>query len=175
MAITNAMCTSFKQELLQGQHNFTASTGHTFKLALYTSSATLDATTTDYSATNEVSGTGYSASSRWSLSGSIASATCTAAAIQCARLSNCAACSGSVCLELPCWIQVDPLAPSIPAVVSPTQSASSPPPSGLGALSSKIALPRPPRLPHLPQPSCAAFHDPVARKVPKRLAECETP
>ena len=61
MAITQAMCTSFKQELLQGQHNFTASTGHTFKLALYTSSATLDATTTDYSATNEVSGTGYSA------------------------------------------------------------------------------------------------------------------
>jgi len=61
MAITQAMCTSFKQELLQGQHNFTASTGHTFKLALYTSSATLDASTTDYSATNEVSGTGYSA------------------------------------------------------------------------------------------------------------------
>ena len=61
MAITQAMCTSFKQELLQGQQNFTASTGPTFKLALYTSSATLDATTTDYSATNEVSGTGYSA------------------------------------------------------------------------------------------------------------------
>ena len=61
MAITQAMCTSFKQGLLQGQHNFTASTGHTFKLALYTSSATLDATTTDYSATNEVSGTGYTA------------------------------------------------------------------------------------------------------------------
>ena len=62
MAFTgNFMCTSFKQELLQGQHNFTASTGHTFKLALYTSSATLDASTTDYSATNEVSGTGYSA------------------------------------------------------------------------------------------------------------------
>jgi len=61
MAITQAMCTSFKQELLQGQHNFTASTGHTFKLALYTSSATLDATTTDYSATNEASGTGYTA------------------------------------------------------------------------------------------------------------------
>lgn len=61
MAITQAMCTSFKQELLQGQHNFTASTGHTFKLALYTSAATLDATTTDYSATNEASGTGYTA------------------------------------------------------------------------------------------------------------------
>jgi len=61
MAITQAMCTSFKQGLLQGQHDFTASTGHTFKLALYTSSATLDATTTDYSVTNEVSGTGYTA------------------------------------------------------------------------------------------------------------------
>ena len=61
MAITQAMCTSFKQELLQGQHDFTASTGHTFKLALYTSSATLGASTTDYATTNEVSGTGYSA------------------------------------------------------------------------------------------------------------------
>lgn len=61
MAISQAMCTSFKQELLQGQHDFTASTGHTFKLALYTSSATLGASTTDYSATNEVSGTGYTA------------------------------------------------------------------------------------------------------------------
>ena len=62
MAFTgNYMCTSFKQELLQGQHNFTASTGHTFKLALYTNSATFDASTTSYTATNEVSGTGYSA------------------------------------------------------------------------------------------------------------------
>lgn len=61
MAITQAMCTSFKQGLLQAQHDFTASTGHTFKLALYTSSATLSAATTDYSATNEASGTGYTA------------------------------------------------------------------------------------------------------------------
>jgi len=61
MAISQAMCTSFKQQLLQGQHNFTASTGHTFKLALYTSAATLDATTTNYSATNEASGSGYTA------------------------------------------------------------------------------------------------------------------
>lgn len=60
MAITQAMCTSFKQELLQGKHDFTNSTGHTFKLALYTSSATLGASTTDYSATNEVAnGNGY--------------------------------------------------------------------------------------------------------------------
>lgn len=61
MAITQAMCTSFKKELLTGTHNFTASTGDSFKLALYTSSATLGASTTAYSATNEVSGTGYTA------------------------------------------------------------------------------------------------------------------
>lgn len=62
MAITQAMCTSFKVELLQGVHDFTTSTGDTFKLALYTSSATLDATTTAYSSSNEVSNSGtYSA------------------------------------------------------------------------------------------------------------------
>jgi len=58
LAITQAMCTSFKVELLQGIHNFTTSTGDVFKLALYTSTATLDATTTVYSATNEVANTG---------------------------------------------------------------------------------------------------------------------
>jgi len=57
----NYMCTSFKQQLLQAKHDFTASTGHTFKLAMYTNSASFDASTTDYTATNEVSGTGYSA------------------------------------------------------------------------------------------------------------------
>jgi len=57
----NYMCTSFKQELLYGVHDFDASTGDTFNIALYTSSATLDASTTAYSATNETSGTGYSA------------------------------------------------------------------------------------------------------------------
>lgn len=62
MAITQAMCTSFKKELMQGVHNFTASTGNTFKIALYTSSATLGAATTAYSATNEVGNSGsYSA------------------------------------------------------------------------------------------------------------------
>ena len=61
MALTQAMCTSFKQELLVGTHDFTATTGSSFKIALYTSSATLGATTTAYSATNEVSGTGYTA------------------------------------------------------------------------------------------------------------------
>ena len=61
MAITQAMCTSFKQELLTGTHNFTNSSGNTFKLALFTSSASLGAGTTAYSTSNEVSGTGYSA------------------------------------------------------------------------------------------------------------------
>ena len=58
MAITQAMCTSFKQELLTGTHNFTNSTGDTFKLALFTSSATLGASTTAYATTNEVSASG---------------------------------------------------------------------------------------------------------------------
>ena len=61
MAITTAMCTSFKKELLEAKHNFLASGGNTFKLALYTSSAILDASTTAYSATYEASGTNYSA------------------------------------------------------------------------------------------------------------------
>jgi len=61
MAISTAMCTSFKQELLVGTHNFTATSGNTFKLALYTSSASLGASTTAYSTSNEVSGTGYTA------------------------------------------------------------------------------------------------------------------
>jgi hypothetical protein len=58
MAITQALCNSFKQELLQGLHDLD---GHTLKMALFTSSATLDATTTAYSTTNESSGTGYTA------------------------------------------------------------------------------------------------------------------
>jgi len=61
MAITQAMCTSFKVALLNGEMDFSSDTAQTFKIALYTSSATLDATTTAYSATNEVSGTGYTA------------------------------------------------------------------------------------------------------------------
>jgi hypothetical protein len=55
------MCTSFKKELLEGKHDFNTTSGHTFKIALFTSSASLDASTTDYAASNEVSGTGYSA------------------------------------------------------------------------------------------------------------------
>ena len=61
MAITQAMCTSFKQELLEAVHNFKNSGGATFKIALYTSSASLGAGTTAYTTSNEVSGTGYTA------------------------------------------------------------------------------------------------------------------
>lgn len=61
MAITTAMATSFKSELMQALHNFLLSGGNTFKLALYTSAATLGASTTAYSATNEASGTNYTA------------------------------------------------------------------------------------------------------------------
>jgi hypothetical protein len=62
MAITQAVCNSFKTEILTGTHDFTASTGDTFKLALYTSTATLNKSTTAYSATNEVGDSGtYSA------------------------------------------------------------------------------------------------------------------
>lgn len=60
MAITQAMCSSFKAEILLAVHDFRPS-GDTFKIALYTSSASLDANTTAYSATNEVSGTNYTA------------------------------------------------------------------------------------------------------------------
>ena len=55
------MCTSFKKELLEAVHNFKNSGGSTFNLALYTSSATLGASTTAYTTSNEVSGTNYTA------------------------------------------------------------------------------------------------------------------
>lgn len=61
MANTQAMCTSFMGELLTGTHNFTPSTGDSFKAALYLTSGTVNAATTAYSSTNEVSGTGYTA------------------------------------------------------------------------------------------------------------------
>lgn len=61
MAISTAMCTSFKSELMSALHDFDNPGGNTFKIALYTSSATLGASTTAYSATNEVTGTGYTA------------------------------------------------------------------------------------------------------------------
>ena len=58
MAITQAVANSFKQQVLQSQHNFTQTTGNVFKLALYTSAATLDSSTTVYTSTNEVANTG---------------------------------------------------------------------------------------------------------------------
>ena len=61
MAITSAVCNRFKTEVLQAIHNFTASSGNTFNLALYTSSATLNKSTTAYSSTNEISNTSGSA------------------------------------------------------------------------------------------------------------------
>lgn len=66
MAITSAICSSFKRDLLKGKHDFDTSGdgGDTFKIALYTSSATLGATTTAYSVTNEITndaGSAYSA------------------------------------------------------------------------------------------------------------------
>lgn len=61
MPISSAFCTSFKKELFEGVHDFRLTGGDTFKIALYTSSATLGASTSGYSSTNEVSGTGYTA------------------------------------------------------------------------------------------------------------------
>lgn len=67
MANTQAMCTSFKGEILTATHNFgtapvrAATTADTFKAALYLTSATVDASTTAYSSTGEVTGTNYSA------------------------------------------------------------------------------------------------------------------
>ena len=61
MAITSAVCSSFKSELLSGKHDFDASGGSTFKIALFTSSASLGAATTDYATTNEIANTSGSA------------------------------------------------------------------------------------------------------------------
>ena len=62
MAITtNAICNSFKKQLLAGEHDFDSAGGDTFKLAMYTNSATLGASTTNYATTNEVSSSGYTA------------------------------------------------------------------------------------------------------------------
>ena len=57
----NFLCTSFKTELMKGVHNFTASSGNTFNVALYNNSASFNAATTAYTSSNEISGTNYSA------------------------------------------------------------------------------------------------------------------
>lgn len=61
MAITQAMCTSFKVEILQGVHNFGPTSPDSFKIALYTNSASLDASTSVYSTSNEVASVNYTA------------------------------------------------------------------------------------------------------------------
>ena len=61
MAISSAICSSFKQELLQGKHDFDSSGGDTFKIALYDSDASLGAATTDYSTSEEITNTAGSA------------------------------------------------------------------------------------------------------------------
>ena len=58
MPITQAMCTSFKDQILEAVHDFRSSGGDTFKIALYSSAATLDATTTAYTSSNEVANSG---------------------------------------------------------------------------------------------------------------------
>ena len=78
MSITQAMCTSFKLELLKGVHNFTTSSGNTFNIALYTSSASLGAGTTAYTTSNEVSGTNYTAKGQ-ALTNVTPTASCTTA------------------------------------------------------------------------------------------------
>ena len=61
MPNTQAMPTQMKVDVLLGVHNFTASTGDVFKIALYNSTASYNASTSTYSATNEITGTGYTA------------------------------------------------------------------------------------------------------------------
>lgn len=61
MAITQIMCTSFKKALLDGEMDFSSNTSQSYKIALYTNSASLDDTTTVYTTSNEASGTGYTA------------------------------------------------------------------------------------------------------------------
>ena len=75
MSITQAMPTSFKQELMNEEHDLNSDT---FKIALYTSSASLGASTTAYSSTNEISGTGYSAGGATLTSGALATSGTTA-------------------------------------------------------------------------------------------------
>jgi len=61
VAITQTMCTSFKKALLDGEMDFSSNTSQTFKIALFTSAATLNADTTAYTSSNEVVGAGYTA------------------------------------------------------------------------------------------------------------------
>ena len=61
MGIIQSLCTSFKKELMEAKHNFLSSGGNTFKIALYSDSASLDGKTTVYTTTGEITGTNYTA------------------------------------------------------------------------------------------------------------------
>ena len=87
MAITQAVCNSFKVELLQGEHDFRSSGGDAFKLALYTDSATISATTTAYITGNEVGASGSYAAGGGALTNSGAAATGATAFIDFSDLS----------------------------------------------------------------------------------------
>ena len=80
MAITQAMTTSFKAEILLAVHDFRSTGGDTFKLALYTSSASIDANTTAYTATNESTGTNYTAGGAALTNGGVTATNTTASA-----------------------------------------------------------------------------------------------
>jgi hypothetical protein len=83
------MCTSFKAEILLAVHDFRATSGDTFKLAMYTSSSTIDANTTAYTATNEVTGTNYTAGGGTLVNGGVtASNTSTSAGTGFTTFSN---------------------------------------------------------------------------------------
>ena len=83
----NFMCTSFKVELMKGVHNFTTSTGNTFKLALYDNSASFTAATTAYTASNEVANSGSYAAGGGSLTNVTPTSTGTTAFTDFADLS----------------------------------------------------------------------------------------
>ena len=87
MAITQAVCNSFKVELLQGEHDFRSSGGDAFKLALYTNSASLDAATTAFTTSNEVSASGTYSSGGGALTNQGASGSGATAFIDFADLS----------------------------------------------------------------------------------------
>lgn len=80
MPITQAMCTSFKAEIMLAVHDFRNTGGDTFKLALYTSSANIDANSTSYSATNEVTGTNYTAGGNTLVNGGVTASNTSASA-----------------------------------------------------------------------------------------------
>jgi hypothetical protein len=83
----NFMCTSFKVELMRGVHNFTTTTGNTFKLAMYDNSASFTAATTAYTATNEVAASGTYAAGGGALTNVTPTSTSTTAFTDFADLS----------------------------------------------------------------------------------------